>query len=475
MPRISAEQLLNLRMGIPIAAMAASSVAAQVVEKQVEPQVEKNQKVEKQTLNYRGDESDEKTFVAEAKLFQSLQFDKTEKEIYIGEDLGERQSIKSFDEVPADKLIKEKRDSLQMGYKNFDANKAIEIDDSQVKDHEILKGPSMGRFDAPSKKIKLRVMTYDDEFVNKFVQNRVMGNPSLAQNIAQQMNIEDPKFEDFKGFIVSYLETYTNKERLEHTARHESKHLDNDRKGINLPGISPQQNMMAEQTNEISANISELLYQRELYLETGNIDKISDDFGFYKEAIINKEIVPGSRVKQMENQELGLIMNGTQNMWKEEFQEYYLQKQIVPNAQDYIDKYKNNIRVLEPNSKELEKRERQALTFKINDREVDLYERRHEPLAIPMKHQEKLNDYQQKATNGLNAKQLDRIEKIKDPQQLDKLKLEKCSEYDKQERKNKALKILEKQGRIAAPIDRSKTPVVGNAKLLPKQKSGAEI
>ena len=69
----------------------------------------------------------------------------------------------------------------------------------------------------------------------------------------------------------------------------------------------------------------------------------------------------------------------------------------------------------------------------------------------------------------MSKEQLEKLGEIKSPEQLNKIKLEKTADYQAQKRKEDALKILEKQGRIVMSKHHNKS--TGNINLLAK-KSG---
>ena len=57
----------------------------------------------------------------------------------------------------------------------------------------------------------------------------------------------------------------------------------------------------------------------------------------------------------------------------------------------------------------------------------------------------------------MSKEQLEKLGEIKSPEQLNKIKLEKTADYQAQKRKEDALKILEKQGRIVMSDHKSKS------------------
>ena len=138
---------------------------------------------------------------------------------------------------------------------------------------------------------------------------------------------------DTGTITLNYLE---DNETLRHKAQdnretilyHEQKHRSNANKGFRSEDISvsPKQYYKLCMADEISANMAELVYLREKYIQTGDInlfDKSGKKFSFYKEAVQKGEINPLSSDPKDFEKDMSLIMNGTQKMWMDEFAEVY--------------------------------------------------------------------------------------------------------------------------------------------------------
>lgn len=132
---------------------------------------------------------------------------------------------------------------------------------------------------------------------------------------------------------------------------HEQKHRSNAERGFKSYDInvSPEQYYKLCMADEISANMAELVYLREEYIRTGDIsvfDKDGGKFAFYKEAVQKGEVNPLSSDPKDFDKDMSLIMNGTQQMWVENFSEgsydrthrsmveYYLAKHQGPVSEN---------------------------------------------------------------------------------------------------------------------------------------------
>lgn len=93
-------------------------------------------------------------------------------------------------------------------------------------------------------------------------------------------------------------------------------------------GMSPEEIHKLNKCDEISQNMRMLLYRRNEYLKTGDINVLNDvngNFSFYKKAIESGEISPiaSSQDKESFDKEMSLIMNGTMDMWNKKYEEAY--------------------------------------------------------------------------------------------------------------------------------------------------------
>ena len=107
---------------------------------------------------------------------------------------------------------------------------------------------------------------------------------------------------------------------------HEQKHRENAKRGLYAYPLSPEQAYKVNMHDEISATISELIYMREKYLQTGDISVLNEKgsfFDFYREAIEKGEINPKSPYKEDFEKEMRLIANGTRDKWEQLYAKQY--------------------------------------------------------------------------------------------------------------------------------------------------------
>lgn len=121
-----------------------------------------------------------------------------------------------------------------------------------------------------------------------------------------------------------------NLEKNDHDAilYHKQKHRSNDNKGFKSKNISvsPEQYYKLCMADEISANMATLVYLREEYIKTRDInvfDKDGGKFSFYKEAVQKGEVNPFSSDPKAFKKDMSLIMNGTQKMWEDGYAPLY--------------------------------------------------------------------------------------------------------------------------------------------------------
>ncbi len=102
---------------------------------------------------------------------------------------------------------------------------------------------------------------------------------------------------------------------------------------------------MRDKHDEIAANIDVLLYKRDLYLKTGNLEVFDGFFSYYKDAIVTGRINPKSNTVEDFKKDMSYIANMTKIMWEGKYgplESYH--EQHLRNAKIYADmegKYKN--------------------------------------------------------------------------------------------------------------------------------------
>lgn len=124
--------------------------------------------------------------------------------------------------------------------------------------------------------------------------------------------------------------------------QHETKHNDNEDRGLYAYAMSREQLYKVNMHDEISANLASLVYLRDQYLKTGDVSIFEREdggrFAFYGEAIKNGVIEPNSDDPEKFAKEMSLMVNGTQKMWMECFSESYV-KQNIDIASDYYNDF----------------------------------------------------------------------------------------------------------------------------------------
>lgn len=118
---------------------------------------------------------------------------------------------------------------------------------------------------------------------------------------------------------------------------HEQKHRDNYNNGTASLPLGYQNYYKKEMWDEISGHMSTLIYLRDQYIKTGDTSVFensitSNDFSFYKEAIEKGEINPKSSYKEDFDKDMRLIVNGTKQMWIDNYSSVYDCQQIPFNA-----------------------------------------------------------------------------------------------------------------------------------------------
>ena len=111
---------------------------------------------------------------------------------------------------------------------------------------------------------------------------------------------------------------------------HEQKHRDNMENGIYEYPMSWEQAYKTNMHDEISATMTELLQLREEYIQTGDIsvfDKAPKLY-FYKKAIEKGEIKPNSPYKEDFDKEMAFIVNGTRDMWVNNYSGRYVDQNL---------------------------------------------------------------------------------------------------------------------------------------------------
>lgn len=439
MDKETAHKLKNLRNGIAVGA-AAVTVSAVSIPAQAQEQ-DTSHKIEIKTQE-RAPLTQGATYLAEEEFLYNLHFDNGK--VYYVNSETEIQDLSDELRDPQE-IIHSQKSELRKEYKR------LKPEDIYKEGKIVVDGSNemnaQARFDFKEKTITVNTVEYSDDYLRKYIANNVLGDEDKYQNLAKILETPYPNMEQMTSYLKDKLDKMLNSpEAMESSRAHEEGHMEDDKNGANLAGISPLQYANHIQTQEIGANICELLKQRENYLKTGDIDKIKYDF--YKEAILNKEVVPGSRVKELEDADFSLIMNGMQKHWQETSQEDYT-PQIAGLGKKFA--AENPAGTIISNQSELERRERNSLTFKINGHEVNLMKFRTERLPLTENVREQVSAAYLDKIMAYTPQNIELARHIKSEEQLNKMKLERCGSVNDAKQKNKAMLILEKQGRIMKP------------------------
>lgn len=390
MGKKEAKIIKNLRLGIPAAALTVAPATLSSAEKEAAFPDEKTRKTEITAPEAKTENND--AYRAEGHFI----YDEEGLKHVSGTDTlsvtHETQNPKTF--------IKRQKQSLYAAYAQAEAdNELLQAGTFVFDSAQKLNEPETGYFDSEKKSVRVNTFAFDPEFLDKLIRKSIVNNDNLFDYyIVEQGRDINAVVAELKGPLEQkLLKEFNAERRMKNTRTHEEKHQKNDRSGNNLAGISPLQYAQLVQTDEISANIAVLLDQRREYLKTGDINCFSDKFEYYKKAVEQKQIVPGSKVKELEERELSFIMKQTQQNWLTEYQDSY-QGQIMDLSGRMM---KNPLSTIQPDGKELERRERNALTFEINGRKVDLYDYRTEAPAVSDTVSQKLSEMVKQRSHGL--------------------------------------------------------------------------
>lgn len=144
------------------------------------------------------------------------------------------------------------------------------------------------------------------------------------------------------------------------TILHEQKHRDSHRQGIYDDPLGVEEAYKLDMWNEISANMTTLVYLRNQYIKSGDSSifetEENGNFKFYKDAIDKGEINPNSPYKEDFDKDMSLIVNGTKDMWMEKYSMAYgllqnpynaaqLAEEGNEHAADYQDNYEKGKKI----------------------------------------------------------------------------------------------------------------------------------
>lgn len=104
------------------------------------------------------------------------------------------------------------------------------------------------------------------------------------------------------------------------TWRHEYQHFLNAKAGIMKSGHSYETKFSHFCMDEVSANIAQLLEQRQNYQKTGDMNRITDRFDFYRQWVLTQ---PQPLSEKISEDEMKMIANGVFDAWKKDKFEIY--------------------------------------------------------------------------------------------------------------------------------------------------------
>lgn len=169
--------------------------------------------------------------------------------------------------------------------------------------------------------------------------------------------------------IVNKQKKYSTPQSVVFRLLHEARHYYNHLRGVKSYGVSAEQFAKLCIHDELSAQLTVLIDQRNNYLQTKNLNAFEDNFKFYRNAVASKKIAPSPY--KISDEEIFLMGKGITEWWMKNFPERYSNAHslIVKNwlkAGFFMNKRPNN------------KRYRQKLdvcySFVINGQQVNFRE-----------------------------------------------------------------------------------------------------
>ena len=170
----------------------------------------------------------------------------------------------------------------------------------------------------------------------------------------RQTNLAQAYYRPSKNsIIVNYVEgdeKFNNLGLNQGVLIHEQKHRDNNNAGLYAYPMSKEQVYKLVMHDEISANIATLIYMRDEYLKTKNLDVFNGDkmFTFYTDAIKSGEIDPFSSSKKDFDKEMALIVNGIRDVWIQKYARVY-EEEHYAIALDYGEKDETHAKFFDQN------------------------------------------------------------------------------------------------------------------------------
>ena len=147
--KISREQMMGLRMGIPLAAMAVNSVNLNAQEQDHTPIANNEHQIEAQAASPTH-EDEGKTFISDAEMYSRLQFDDQGENLFFKTEDGNFQNIQ-YSKSEAKKTLKEERQTLREAFEEVSPENVVKTDTIPVTEEHLVEGVELGYYDPEQK------------------------------------------------------------------------------------------------------------------------------------------------------------------------------------------------------------------------------------------------------------------------------------------------------------------------------------
>lgn len=124
-----------------------------------------------------------------------------------------------------------------------------------------------------------------------------------------------------KTKIVNKQQKYNTPQSVVFRLLHEARHYYNYLHGVKSYGVSAEQFAKLCIHDELSAQLTVLIDQRNNYLKTKNLNAFEDNFKFYRNAVASKKITPSPY--KISDEEILLMGKGITEWWMKNFSEHY--------------------------------------------------------------------------------------------------------------------------------------------------------
>ena len=176
-------------MGIPLAAMAVNSVNLNAQEQDHTPIANNEHQIEAQAASPTH-EDEGKTFISDAEMYSRLQFDDQGENLFFKTEDGNFQNIQ-YSKSEAKKTLKEERQTLREAFEEVSPENVVKTDTIPVTEEHLVEGVELGYYDPEQKQVVMRVLKYDNEFLDKFVNERMINNPNVYRQLSQLIDKDE--------------------------------------------------------------------------------------------------------------------------------------------------------------------------------------------------------------------------------------------------------------------------------------------